>query len=205
MAVPRKTEEAPTTPDALSPSGIPLAVTRLPQIEMSEETAPEPVEAAVRESEKTPLKDGNSIISALIKDKLHKRRLQQAAAEKEKKRLKKEAEIRMNTRVLRLQDDYSYRESNWEIGRLVGDVGTIPGSEKMDSRRAKFRLRRRKRMCSFNAIKKRKAAKAQLREEYKARVRANREKRIAERRAFAAKVKAGAAAKGGDASGKVEA
>ncbi|KAK4678929.1 54S ribosomal protein L2 mitochondrial [Podospora pseudoanserina] len=205
VAVPRKTEEAPATPDALSPSGIPLAVTRLPQIEMPEETAPESVEAAVREPKKTPLEDGNSIISALIKDKLHKRRLQQAAAEKEKERLKKEAEIRMNTRVLRLQDDYSYRESNWEIGRLVGDVGTIPGSEKMDSRRAKFRLRRRKRMCSFNAIKKRKAAKAQLREEYKARVRANREKRIAERRAFAAKVKAGAAAKGGDASGKVEA
>ncbi|KAK4160580.1 ribosomal L27 protein-domain-containing protein [Cladorrhinum sp. PSN259] len=184
VAIPRKVEQP--AQEKLAPSGIPLTVTRLP--EPKTPAAAEKPEAPVAAEtsallQPEPLKDGNSIISALIKEKLRLRAESQAKRDAEKVKAEEELELRKGTRVLHLQDDYSYREHNWEIGRLVGDVGSVPGAEKTDSRKAKFRLRRRKRVCTFNAIKKRKAAKAQRREEYKSRVRAKREKRIAERSA----------------------
>lgn len=48
-------------------------------------------------------------------------------------------------RVLRLRDDYSYREDNWRIGRLVkltGVTKTKGGRGPRSSRRARFRSRR---------------------------------------------------------------
>ncbi|ROT34585.1 hypothetical protein SODALDRAFT_329692 [Sodiomyces alkalinus F11] len=48
-------------------------------------------------------------------------------------------------RVLRLRDDYSYREDNWRVGRLVklaGVTKTKGGRGPRSSRRARFRSRR---------------------------------------------------------------
>lgn len=193
-AVPRKIEDIPTSKDALSPSGIPLAVTRLPPTATGNPTeaaaaAEEPAaEKAPAPAQRVPLKDGNSVISALIKEKLQSRAANQAVREKEKAEAEKALEERKHTRVLHLQKDYSYREYNWEIGRLVGDVGSIPGAEKQGSRKAMFRLRRRKRISTFLGIKKRKAAKATRRQEYKKHVVAKRERNVQERRAYAAKL-----------------
>ena len=210
VAVPRKIEAAK---ENIAPSGIPLTVTRLPELKKAEATetpkAPEAANAGSTPAplQPEPLKDGNSIISALIKEKLRHRAENQAKREAEKAKAEEELELRKGTRVLHLQDDYSYREHNWEIGRLVGDVGSVPGAEKVGSRKAKFRLRRRKRVVTFNGIKKRKAAKAERRGEYKRRVQAKREKRIAERRAAVAQKTAAtpAAAKGKPAAKKVQA
>lgn len=210
VAVPRKIQQA--AQENIAPSGIPLTVTRLPELKKAEAAeAPEALEATEAGPtpaplQPEPLKDGNSIISALIKEKLRLRAEHQAKRQAERAKAEEELELRKGTRILHLQDDYSYREHNWEIGRLVGDVGSVPGSEKVGSRKAKFRLRRRKRVVTFNGIKKRKAAKAARRGEYKRRVQAKREKRIAERAAAVAqKAATAAAAKGNAAAKKVEA
>ncbi|KAK4185873.1 ribosomal L27 protein-domain-containing protein [Podospora australis] len=205
-AVPRKIETAPAPKDALSPSGIPLAVTRLPvkatEAAESAEAAPKTEKPAAEKpappaqaAERVPLKDGNSIISALIKEKLRSRAVSQAAREAAKAAAEKALEERKHTRVFHLQKDYSYREHNWEIGRLVGDVGAIPGAEKQGSRKAMFRLRRRKRISTFLGIKKRKAARAARRQQYKKFVVAKRERTMLERRAFVAKMAEERAAK----------
>jgi ribosomal protein L27 len=47
-------------------------------------------------------------------------------------------------RELYLRDDYSYREANWQIGRLVGEPGTQIGGKRGFSRSAFFRTKRRK-------------------------------------------------------------
>ncbi|KAK4230313.1 ribosomal L27 protein-domain-containing protein [Podospora fimiseda] len=202
VAVPRKPEQP--APKTLAPSGIPLTVTRIPEITKS--TVPEVPVVEIPESlQPEPLKDGNSVIANLIKEKLRLRAESQAKRDAEKVKAEEELELRKGTRVLHLQDNYSYREYNWEIGRLVGDVGTVPGSEKTDSRRAKFRLRKRKRVCHFNAIKKRKAAKADRRKEYRSRVQAKRQKRVAERKAIAEKMAAAAAAAAATATPKKKA
>ncbi|KAK3309231.1 ribosomal L27 protein-domain-containing protein [Chaetomium strumarium] len=188
-AVPRKVVEP--VKETTAPSGIPLSVTRHDQVEQTEtpqaEEAAEPVTAVPEE--KVALTDGNSVVLSLVKEKLRSRQLNQAKKEAQRLQKEKELEARKATRVFHLQDDYSYRESNWEIGRLVGDAGAIPGAEKTESRKAKFRLRRRKRMVHFKGIKKRKLAKAARREEYKRLVRAKRERRLLERRDAAAAVK----------------
>lgn len=190
--VPRKVEEAVI--ESTSPSGIPLSVTRHEQT-TNEATAPEAEKksdavAAKEAEERVPLTDGNSVISSLIKEKLRSRALSQAKKEAERLEKEKDLEARKGTRVFHLQKDYSYREYNWEIGRLVGDAGTIPGTGKTDSRKAKFRLRRRKRMVHFRGIKNRKMAKAARRDEYRQNVREKRARRLAERTEAAAAVKA---------------
>ncbi|KAL2134710.1 hypothetical protein VTI74DRAFT_11030 [Chaetomium olivicolor] len=211
VAGPRKGEEA--VEDNTSPSGIPRSVTRHEVIEKAETSQAEAQPVTLPPAEPVPLTDGNSVLSSLIKEKLRSRQLNQAKKEAERLEKEKELEARKATRVFHLQKDYSYRESNWEIGRLIGDVGTIPGTEKTESRKAKFRLRRRKRMVHFKGIKKRKMAKAARREEYKRLVRAKREKRLAQRaeataafKAAQAKAAAAAAAKKAAAkAAKVEA
>jgi protein phosphatase inhibitor 2 len=59
-----------------------------------------------------------------------------------------------------------------------------------EPRKAKFRLRRRKRMVHFKGIKKRKMAKASRRDEYRGRVREKRAGRMVQRAEAAAAVKA---------------
>ena len=61
---------------------------------------------------------------------------------------------KQSTRVLRLQKDYSYRETNWEIGRLTGPVGHVQGTEQLVSRKAKLRVWRHKRFAYFDRQKK---------------------------------------------------
>ncbi|KAK3370662.1 ribosomal L27 protein-domain-containing protein [Podospora didyma] len=206
VAVPRKINDC--TVPVVSPSGLPTSVTRLHEIAVPEEApsaeaaTPEPVSEAVTEKAEEPAPtgpiDGNTIVELLIKEKLKSRA--EWAAKQEQLRLKQEQEleIRRGTRVLRLQDDYSYRETNWEIGRLVGDVGSIPGTEKVGSRKAKIRARRRSKTIIYNTIKKRRAEKAARREQYREFVRAKRvrdaEQSVINRAAVKAATAAAAAA-----------
>lgn len=113
-----------------------------------------------------------------------------ARKEAQEKEEQKKLEERRATRVFHLQDDYSYRESNWEIGRIVGDAGVIPGTEKTESRRAKFRLRRRKRIVSFRSLKKRKLAKAARRERFNALMQQKKEQEMLKKAEAAAAAKA---------------
>jgi protein phosphatase inhibitor 2 len=220
-AVPRK-DEAPTG-EIMSPSGIPLAVTRhdpIPEPEPKPNTTvkaqPETNESASPSEQPVALTDGNSVILRLIQEKLQARAKREA--KEEAKRLLKERQLkeRMATRVLRLQSNYSYRETNWDIGRLVGDAGTLIGTEETgESRKSKFRLRKRKRRVYFKHIKSRREARAARRREHRRRVQAKRERLLLERAEAAAKEQAeknaaaaaAAAAAGGTTAdqGKVEA
>jgi protein phosphatase inhibitor 2 len=190
VPVPLKT--APPAEEITTPSGIPRSVTRHAEVEQVEAESPQAAaeQVTVPPEELVPLVDGNSVVASLIKDKLRARAVAQAKREARNLQQEKELEARKGTRVFHLQSDYSYRESNWEIGRLVGDAGVIPGLEKSESRRAKFRLRRRKRMVYFRGLKNRKIEKAAAREEYKQRMREEREQMLAERAKAAAAVKA---------------
>ncbi|KAK3905503.1 ribosomal L27 protein-domain-containing protein [Staphylotrichum tortipilum] len=177
VAVPRQIE-APVT-ETTSPSGIPLSVTRHAPVEPAET----PKAAASQQQTPVPeepitLTDGNSIVASLLQEKLRSRQIGQAKREAQKLEQQKLLDARKNTRVLHLQPNYGYRETNWEIGRLVGDAGTVPGTEKIDSKKAKFRLRRRKRMAFFRGIKNRKLDKAERRANEKALARASRERKL---------------------------
>lgn len=165
----RKIEEP--VQELTSPSGIPISVTRHDTVAQTENDAVAAAAIVGEENnvpeEPVPLTDGNAVVSSLIKEKLRSRQAEHARKEARMLQQQKELDVRKGTRVYRLQDNYSYRETNWEIGRLVGDVGSVPGSEKTESRRAKFRLRRRKRMVYFRGIRKRMMAKAANRKHYK--------------------------------------
>ena len=181
VAVPRKTETP--VPETATPSGIPLSVTRREEIKGAVEAEKETAAAqpAAQSGEPIPLKDGNSIIASLVREKLVSRQMAQAKREARNLEQQQELEARKATRVFRLQSDYSYRESNWEIGRIVGDAGTIPGAKNTESRKAKFRLRRRKRMVYFRNIKDRQVVRAGRRKEYQTRWFENRVQRNAQR------------------------
>lgn len=186
----------PAPQENVSPSGIPLSVTRVTEIEpKAEEKKPAARRAAALSSTepappKKELTGGNLVIAALIKEKLAARRAYNAA--QKQKRLEKEAELaqRQATRIFRLQKDYSYRETNWEIGRLVGDPGVVQGTEKIGSRKAKLRGKRRRDNKKLMTIKMNALARAARREEYLARVKAKRAIRQAERLEMLAKDKA---------------
>ncbi len=183
VAVPRKTETP--VPETAAPSGIPLSVTRREEIKgtlEAEKVAPA-AQAVAQSVEPIPLKDGNSIIASLVREKLVSRQMAQAKREARNLAQQQELEARKATRVFRLQSDYSYRESNWEIGRIVGDAGTIPGAKNTESRKAKFRLRRRKRMVHFKKIKDRQVVKATRRKEYRTRWYENKVQRVAKKTA----------------------
>jgi len=199
---PRKT--VAVDEDNVSPSGLPLWVTRKPSAAAAEEAeeANKKLLAAASKTITRPevpadgFKDGNSIITYLLKERATAR-----AEHRVKVAAKKAADEvamaeRRNTRVLRLQSDYSYRESNWEIGRLVGDVGKVAGTEKVGSRKNKLRSRRHKADVRCRGIKQAKLDKAARRDEYHRRVAAKRVIRQAERAEFAAKEQARLAAKG---------
>lgn len=204
-AVPRKVQEP--VAETTSPSGIPLSVTRHEHIERTKTQTPTATTggvAPVKSEVRVPLTDGNAVISSLLEEKLRSRQIAAARREALQLEKQKELEARKGTRVFRLQSDYSYRETNWEIGRLMGDAGSVPGTEKTESRKAKLRLRARKRTVYYNALKERKLAKAARREEYRRLVHAKHERRLLERAKAAAAIKASqaAAAAGG---GKVAA
>jgi protein phosphatase inhibitor 2 len=194
VAVPRRAEGQ--TLETTSSSGIPLSVTRREETKGTEKAqeAAERVAAAAKAAAKlgepTPLEDGNSVIASLVREKLMSRGMAQSRKGARDLKQQEELEERRATRVFRLQHDYSYRESNWEIGRIVGDAGTVPGTEKTESRKARFRVRRRKRMAHFQGLKERKLAKAARREEYRAQGREYVAQRAAQRKADAAARKA---------------
>ncbi|KAH6846984.1 ribosomal L27 protein-domain-containing protein [Chaetomium sp. MPI-CAGE-AT-0009] len=191
VAVPRQVEQA--VEEATAPSGIPRSVTRHEVVEKDETETPEAAaseQTADKPQEFVPLADGNSVVANLVRDKLRSRYFAQVKREAQNLEKQKELDARKGTRVFHLQPDYSYRESNWEIGRLVGDAGSVPGANEVESRKAKFRLRRRKRMVHFKGIKKRKMAKAARRAEYRTKVREKRASRLAQRAEAAAAVRA---------------
>ncbi|KAM7185180.1 Ribosomal L27 domain containing protein, partial [Rhypophila sp. PSN 637] len=171
----------PAPKENIGPSGIPLTVTRVTEIEPeaadSEKTASRPTATLPSTTLALPKKEltgGSVVIAALIKEKLAARRAHNAAARQ--KRLEKEAELRQRqaTRIFRLQKDYSYRETNWEIGRLVGDPGVVQGTEKVGSRKAKLRYKRKRDNKKLLTIKMNALARAARREEYLGRVKAKR-------------------------------
>lgn len=186
VAVPRR-DPAPLD-SGIGPSGIPFSVTRHEVIE--EDTGPAKP-AYVSRTKKNPnrapdsITDGNSVIATLLHDKLKARAAHEATAEKRRAEAEEVLRARMGTRVFRLQDDYSYRETNWELGRLMNDVGSVAGTEKTDSRRAKFRLRRAKRCAYYGAIRRRGLEKWERRKTYKKNVWDKRVRMAAERAAKA--------------------
>ncbi|EAA31755.1 hypothetical protein GE21DRAFT_1334406 [Neurospora crassa] len=228
VAVPRKVEEVekPT----MSASGLPLFVTRHETIEIPPPAVTTPAAAgkavkgqgarvsasgaaAVPASSSTisasassnSNNGGSSVIAELIKEKLAARAEYNARQSALRKLQQQKMLARRGTRVLRLMNNYSYRETNWEIGRLIGDPGSVPGTEKVGSRKAKFRARRRRRNTFLLGIKERKLAKADRREEYRRRVREKREQRLVQRKEFLAKQReAKKAREGGAAAEKSE-
>jgi len=149
---------------------------------------------------------GSTVIAALIQEKLAARRAHNSLEKQQ--RLQKEEELRQRqaTRIFHLQKDYSYRESNWQIGRLVGDSGVVQGTEKIGSRKAKLRGHRRKDKKKLMVLKEGALARAARREEYHERVKAKRLIRTAERAEMLAKQHAAAqAAKKGEEGSKVKA
>ncbi|KAK3402470.1 ribosomal L27 protein-domain-containing protein [Sordaria brevicollis] len=220
VAVPRKVEdvEKPT----MSASGLPLWVTRHEAIEIPP-PATSPVAAAKEVKGKgarvsasgaaavpassntisaSSNNGGSSVIAELIKEKLAARAEYNARQLALRKLQQQKMLARRGTRVLRLMNNYSYRETNWEIGRLIGDPGSVPGTEKVGSRKAKFRARRRRRNTFLLGIKERKLAKADRREEYRRRVREKREQRLVQRKEFMKKQRE--AKKAGAASASAE-
>lgn len=203
VAVPRKVEQP--AEETTSPSGIPLSVTRHETVEQDEKKAPSPAteeQPITNLPEPVPLTDGNAVVANLIREKLQSRQITQAKAEAKRLEQLKELEARRGTRVFHLQSDYSYRESNWEIGRLVGEAGVVPGTDQPESRKAKFRLRKRKRVVHFKGIKKRRMAKAARRREFRRMVRERRVARMAQRAKAAAKASQGKAATSANAAAK---
>ncbi|KAK1750514.1 ribosomal L27 protein-domain-containing protein [Echria macrotheca] len=169
---PRKVDEVKEE-GVIGASGIPLSVTRHPQIQTSSSVEEAVSETPVAEtqtpgrSEPPKITDPTSLIAALIAQKV-KSRLQHRTKQKKLREMKeKEQEERMGTRVFRLQKDYSYRETNWEIGRLVGDPGSVPGTEKTFSRRLKFLVRRRGRRYYYNHVKENSLDKVARRTQYR--------------------------------------
>lgn len=140
VAVKRKTEE--TSAPKLSASGIPLTVIRKGVIEPATPVAATSPETAAVEA------------AATAKSATRTARLtaRQRKAEAAQLRLAQRKMLK-ETRVLHLQDDYSYREHNWEIGRLVGMPGRVQGAGNTQSRRAALRLRQRKKDIEFGTRK----------------------------------------------------
>ncbi|KAK1778694.1 ribosomal L27 protein-domain-containing protein [Copromyces sp. CBS 386.78] len=229
VAVPRRVEEVekPT----MSASGLPLWVTRTESIEIPPPAVTTTTPAAAGKAVKgkgarvtasgaaavpatsrtisasSNNNGGNSVIAELIKEKLAARAEYNARQSALRKLQQQKMLARRGTRVLRLMNNYSYRETNWEIGRLIGDPGSVPGTEKVGSRKAKFRARRRRRSTFLLGIKERKLAKADRREEYRRRVREKREQRLVQRKEFLAKqreAKKAREAKEGGAAEKAE-
>jgi hypothetical protein len=146
VAVQRKTED--TAPPTLSASGIPFQVVRKPEIPQTNAAAPASTEA--QQSKTSTPSDTAADVKAV-------KRTQRQTARKRKAELAQlrvaQRKIQKETRVLHLQSDYSYREHNWEIGRLVGEVGQVQGAGKTRSRKGMLRLRRRKKQIVFGTRK----------------------------------------------------
>lgn len=136
VAVKRKTEDA--AQPKLSASGIPIKVVRNPLLETP---VASPTDAAAEAADAAKTAERTKRLTA-----------RQRKAEAAKLRLA-QRKMRKETRVLHLQNDYSYREHNWEIGRLVGAPGVIQGAGETRSRRAAMRLRQRKKDIEFGTRK----------------------------------------------------
>ncbi|TPX08679.1 uncharacterized protein E0L32_009868 [Thyridium curvatum] len=141
VAVPRKPE---VKSEALSLSGIPRRVIRkegVMQIQDAIQAAQE-ADAAIEaaESQQPAAADG--------KKKKHTK--YRAPAAYLARRWSERMRIKRSNRVLLLQKDYSYREANSAIGRLMGrHRGKTPGTVVLGSRHGKLRARRRKRDAEF--------------------------------------------------------
>lgn len=145
VAVPRKTAE--TAAPTLSTSGIPLKVVRkavIPEAKAAAAAATtEPSAAAPTPETAVEVQ----VAKRTQRQTAKKRKAELAALRVAQRKIQKE------TRVLHLQPDYSYREHNWEIGRLVGAVGRVQGAGKTRSRRSMLRVRRRKKQIVFGTRK----------------------------------------------------
>jgi protein phosphatase inhibitor 2 len=161
IAVPRRNEDAGR--ELVGASGIPLRVIR----KEGEMVAPGIPDVAA-ESSDTPIeKQVGSTIAA--QGAARKKRTAAAEASARARTLRiQQATLRRNTRVLRLQSDYSYRESNWEIGRLVGPVGRVAGTWRLQSRKARFRGRRKAANKKFAALKAERVEREMLKRQKKA-------------------------------------
>jgi len=203
QAVPRK--EIEVAEERVSASGIPLVVTRHEAIEVSstsvDRTVSETVISETTSEIPRAFTDGNAVIAALREEKFKSRIAQDAKRKVLREQQARELQARMGTRVFRLQNDYSYRETNWEIGRLVGDPGSVPGTEKTFSRKSSMRFRRKRRNSSYTEVKKRALEKVERRVQYRKNVWDKRLQRAAARTVNADKSQgksAKSASEGGD-------
>ena len=178
VSVTRKTED--TAPPVLSSSGIPLKVVR-------KAVVPEAKAAA------TPTESAATPETAAVADVKAVKRTQRQTAKKRKAELAAlraaQRKIQKETRVLHLQSDYSYREHNWEIGRLVGGAGRVQGAGRTQSRRAMLRVRRRKKQIVFGTRKAEARRRRERRLEVMKRAAEKKAKKAAEVEKMAAKEK----------------
>ena len=207
QAVPRKEIEA--AEERVGASGIPLVVTRHEAIEVSstsvDGTVSETVISETTSEIPRAFTDGNAVIAALREEKLKSRIAQDAKRKVLREQQARELRARMGTRVFRLQNDYSYRETNWEIGRLVGDPGSVPGTEQTFSRKSSMRFRRKRRNSSYTEVKKRALEKVERRVQYRKNVWDKRLQRAAARTVNADKSQAKSAKSASEGSDKVKA
>ena len=201
VPIPRKEIEV-VDGSTVGPSGIPLVVTRREQIDevaVAKAEAAKAKAALIKVAEpasETPhtFTDGNSVIAALFEQRMKDRAKHDAKRRELRAQQEQELRERMATRVFRLQENYSYRETNWEIGRLVGDAGVVPGTEGTSSRKRKFRNRRRRNNTVYSTVKQAALDKVDRRTEYRKFVWEARIRRAAERATYMADLKAKQAA-----------
>lgn len=124
-------------PPLLSPSGLPMKVVR-------------------KEGYMETLEDGTTNVIGGLKLAGPKKG---ETREARKARVWNEwVKIKKHNRQLMLQDDYSYREPNWVIGRLMGTHrGKTPGTVKLASRHGQLRARRGRREKMLRDLRDKKA------------------------------------------------
>jgi len=177
-----KRQPEPEAPDVVGPSGIPLWVVR-PGGQQQEAPVLEVTEAEGAEG--SAEKPAPAQEAAKFK-KSKKAKAKQRVTEMRALRLQRRM-VERDTRVLHLQSDYSYREHNWEIGRLLGPTGRVAGTGKLGSRKGRLRARRRRREAHFKTLKSAAKAGKERRDAYL--------KEVAEKQAIRAAAEAAEASK----------
>lgn len=200
VASPRKPE--PEARDVTGPSGIPLWVVRREGQTLAETEAELLQATGADGAEQQPQQQ-------LAQEATKARRSKKSLAKQRAARLTElraqRRRVQRETRVLHLQNDYSYREHNWEIGRLIGPAGRVPGTGKVVARKAALRARRRRRDAEFRKLKASAAARKVRRDAHMEKVAAKKAVRAAAEAGEAVEAAKGAAKGKGQGQGKKKA
>jgi large subunit ribosomal protein L27 len=75
------------------------------------------------------------------------------ASDKKARTQKLPPQTALAPRQLYLRDDYSYRESNWQLGRIAGEVGKQIGGRRGFSRSAVYRTKKKKKSVKIQRVR----------------------------------------------------